>query len=69
MKCLKISLLVFILSIRVSVHWDDKSAGLPELYGYALAIDAYDSLIATGPYTRSDGYTGILIRFIKQKAI
>jgi hypothetical protein len=69
MKSLKISLLVFILSISVSVQWDDKSDELPELYGYALAIDVYDSLIATGPYTRSDGYTGILIRIIKQKAI
>jgi hypothetical protein len=43
----------------MSAQWYDKSAGLPEFYGYAWAIDAYDSLIATGPYTRSDEYTGI----------
>jgi len=55
MNLLKISFLVIILSISISAQWYDKSAGLPELYGYAEAIDAYDSLIATGPYTKEFG--------------
>jgi len=59
MRSLKISLLVFILSINISAQWYDMSAGLPEFYGYAWAIDAYDSLISTGPFTKSEGYTGI----------
>jgi photosystem II stability/assembly factor-like uncharacterized protein len=58
MRTFKISLLVFILSITLSAQWYDKSAGLPEFYGYAWAIDAYDSLIATGPFTKSDVYLG-----------
>jgi photosystem II stability/assembly factor-like uncharacterized protein len=59
MRSLKISLLVFILSINISAQWYDMSAGLPEFYGYAWAIDAYDSLISTGPFTKSEEYTGI----------
>lgn len=59
MQSLKISLLVFIFSITVSAQWYDRSAWLPELHGYAWTIDSYDSLIATVPYTRSDGYTVI----------
>jgi photosystem II stability/assembly factor-like uncharacterized protein len=49
MRILKISLLVFILPMTLFAQWYDVSSGLP--VGRAYAIDAYDSLIATGPYT------------------
>ena len=49
MRILKISLLIFILPITLFAQWYDVSSGLPG--GRAYAIDAYDSLIATGPYT------------------
>ena len=35
----------------VNAQWYDKTKGLPDASCYAYAIDAYDSLIATGPYT------------------
>jgi len=46
-----ITTLSFITSLNA--QWFDKSNGLPDYDGYAWAIDAYDSLIATGPYTQT----------------
>ncbi len=37
----------------LNAQWYDKSGGLPDYSGYANAIDAYDSLVATGPYTQT----------------
>ena len=37
----------------LNAQWYEKSNGLPNYDGYAYAIDAYDSLIATGPYTQT----------------
>ncbi len=56
MLTLKISLLVFILSISVSAQWYD-IANVP--HGRCDAIDAYDSLIATGAYTTDSLYLTI----------
>jgi hypothetical protein len=55
MRILKISLLVFILPMTLFAQWYEKSSGLPDS-AYAYAIDAYDSLIATGPFTRTPDY-------------
>jgi photosystem II stability/assembly factor-like uncharacterized protein len=50
MQSLKISLLVFILTNTISAQWYEKLNGLPDTC-YAYAIDAIDSLIATGPFS------------------
>lgn len=50
MRMLKISLLVFVLSISLFAQWYEKPNGLPDSC-YAYAIDAVDSLIATGPFS------------------
>ena len=54
MKNLNISIMVLLTTIgsinSLNAQWYDKSNGLP-IIGRAFAIDAYDSLIATGPYT------------------
>ena len=54
-KCesFKISLLFFILQISLSAQWYD-IANVP--HGRCDAIDAYDSLIATGAYTTDSLY-------------
>jgi len=44
-----VTILCYITSLNA--QWYEKSNGLPDYYGYANAIDAYDSLIATGPFT------------------
>jgi photosystem II stability/assembly factor-like uncharacterized protein len=54
MRILKISLLIFILPITLFAQWYDKTDGVP--VGYCNAIDAYDSLIATGPYANDSLY-------------
>ncbi len=46
-------LITLMCSLNLNAQWYDVSNGLPNYYGYAYAIDAYDSLIATGPYTRT----------------
>ena len=61
MKKLKFSLLLITITslscfTSLNAQWYDKSNGLPDYYGYANAIDAYDSLIATGPYTLAPSY-------------
>lgn len=43
-------LIIYCIPFSSFSQWYEKSAGLPEIWGYAWAIDAYDSLIATGPY-------------------
>ncbi len=52
MKNLNISIMVLLTTIgsinSLNAQWYDKSNGLP-IIGRAFAIDAYDSLIATGP--------------------
>jgi len=52
MGVLNLSLLIFILPITLFAQWYEKSNGLPDSV-YAYAIDAYDSLIATGPFTKT----------------
>ena len=42
-------LLTLMCSVNLNAQWYDVSKGLPG--GRAYAIDAYDSLIATGPFT------------------
>jgi len=42
--------------ISLNAQWYDKSNGLPGYSGQAWAIDAYDSLIATGPYVLTPDY-------------
>ncbi|HSW56269.1 MAG TPA: T9SS type A sorting domain-containing protein [Ignavibacteriaceae bacterium] len=54
MRTLKISLLVFILQIAISAQWYDKSNNLQ--YSECRAFDAFDSLIAAGPFTRNSSY-------------
>jgi len=49
MRIFKISLLFLILSISLYAQWYDKTNNLP--HSGCDAIDAYDSLIATGSYT------------------
>ena len=46
---------IFCFVVPVNAQWFDKSQGLPTGTGYAYAIDAYDSLIATGPYILAPG--------------
>jgi len=52
-KCVVLLILCFIPYLSFA-QWYDKSDGLPS--GRAGAIDAYDSLIATGPYTQNPAY-------------
>ena len=54
MRTIKISLLIFILPITLFAQWYDKTNNLPHSRCYA--IDAYDSLIATGPYVLTPEY-------------
>jgi photosystem II stability/assembly factor-like uncharacterized protein len=54
MRTFKISLLVLIFPITLFAQWYDKTDGVP--VGYCNAIDAYDSLIATGPYANDSLY-------------
>ena len=50
LRVLLSSLLITLMySVNINAQWYDVSSGLP--VGSADAIDAYDSLIATGPYT------------------
>jgi hypothetical protein len=61
MKSLKLLLLLITLITlsyftSLSAQWYDKSNGLPNILSYANAIDAYDSLIATGPFTKTADY-------------
>jgi len=51
MKKLVVFLLVGSIPYLTLAQWYDKTNGLPS--GRAGAIDAYDSLIATGPYTKN----------------
>jgi hypothetical protein len=54
MQALRISLLVIIFPITFFAQWYDKTDGVPA--GYCHAIDAYDSLVATGPYANDSLY-------------
>ncbi len=40
----------------LNAQWYEKSNGLPNILSYANAIDAFDSLIATGPFTMTADY-------------
>ena len=55
MRILKISQLVFILSVTSSGQWYEKPDGLPDTC-YAYAIDAVDSLIATGLFSTTSNH-------------
>ncbi len=60
MNKLKLFLLLIILTTlgyitSLNAQWYEKSNGLPS-WCWSYAIDAYDSLIATGPYTQSPTY-------------
>jgi photosystem II stability/assembly factor-like uncharacterized protein len=61
MKKLKSNSLLFVLipiifTTFTNAQWYDRSSGLPENNCFAWAIDAHDSLIAAGPFTRSTLY-------------
>jgi hypothetical protein len=47
-------LLIFLITTITQAQWYEKSNGLSN-NGNADAIDAYDSLIATGPYKETSG--------------
>ena len=48
-------LITLMCSVNLNAQWYEKSNGLP-INCWAAAIDAYDSLIATGPYTKTSDY-------------
>jgi photosystem II stability/assembly factor-like uncharacterized protein len=48
-------LITLMCSVNLNAQWYEKSNGLP-INCWAAAIDAYDSLIATGPYTQTSDY-------------
>jgi len=61
MKKINLFLLLIILTTlsyftSLNAQWYEKSNGLPKILSYANAIDASDSLIATGPFTMTPDY-------------